>query len=111
MHDSEKVEKILEDKIPGKCRRVFDLMRCRDFKAGRSRAVALPRYRVIDIQRITGHNSDEQRLRELRTMHKDLFRVHHCPRHPGGGFWHEYQLRRDWLPYLIGEAREQGAQR
>jgi hypothetical protein len=99
MRSTKEIDELLKRMIPGKCRRVFELMRCLEITGGRSGNLA--RWRIIDIQRATGHNSDEQRLRELRNKIPGLFFVREIPHNGGtGGFYHEYQLRRDWVKYL-----------
>jgi hypothetical protein len=98
---------LIDRMIKGKDhRRVFDLMCARDMKAGKVRGQHV-RLRTIDLQRATGHNSDEQRLREIRNCYPDLFIVHHCKYRDRGGFHHEYQLRRGWVEILRGYERGQ----
>jgi hypothetical protein len=104
--DSQEVEALLNRMIPRHDhRRVFELMRCREITGGQSGNHA--RFSIIEIQRATGHNSDEQRLRELRTMFPGLFTVYKVTYRDRGGFHHEYRLKREWQKIL--KAAERGA--
>jgi len=80
-------------------RRVFDLMLCRNPKTSRN-AGGYCRWRTIDIQSATDHNSDEQRLRDIRNWYPDLIQTHHCTYRDRGGSHNEYQLRRGWVEIL-----------
>lgn len=66
----------------------------------RSRGNANYWFSIIAIQTATGHNSDEQRLRELRTMYPALFMVRKRTYPDRGGSHLEHQLRRNWAKIL-----------
>lgn len=105
MRDSAQVNALLDRMIPRHDhRRVFNLMRSRPM--GRSLGNNNYWFRVIDVQQATGHNSDEQRLRELRTEYPALFRVRKVTYKDRGGSHLEHQLRRDWLRLLQGIEKE-----
>lgn len=92
MH-SKSTEALLKKMIPGKAhRRVFDLMLT---TVGRFRG-----YSTIEIQTRTGHNSDENRLRELRRKCPKLFITEHATYEDRGGSHNEYRIRNDWLKVL-----------
>jgi hypothetical protein len=91
MMHSKSTEALLKKMIPGKAhRRVFDVM----LLSGTGWT------RTIDLQLITCHNSDENRLRELRRMYPGLFITRHATYEDRGGSHNEYQIRRDWLKIL-----------
>jgi hypothetical protein len=93
MMHSKSTEALLKKMIPGKAhRRVFDLMLT---TVGMHRGLS-----TIEIQTRTGHNSDEQRLRDIRSWYKYLFIVHHCTYRDRGGSHNEYQLRQGWAEIL-----------
>lgn len=104
MRDSPQVLALLDRMIPRHDhRRVFNLMRTRPMR--RSNGNANLWFRIIDVQTATGHNSDEQRLRELRTMYPDLWRIRKVTYPDRGGSHYEHQLRRDWLQLMTAMDR------
>lgn len=101
------VAALIDRMMPGKDhQRVFNLMCARTPKESRGHG-NYGRWRTIDIQRATGHNSDEQRLRDIRGWYPDLFIVHHCTYRDRGGSHNEYQLKRGWVELLKKHARGQ----
>lgn len=104
MRDSPEVTALIARVIPqADRRRVFNLMRTRPLR--RSNGNANLWFRIIDIQKATGHNSDEQRLRELRRDFKEMFRIRKVTYPDRGGSHYEHQLRRDWQTILRGYER------
>jgi len=102
MNKSDKA--LIEQAIPTKAhRRVFDFL-----YRNRNKWV-----RVIDLQVATGHNSDEQRLRELRKMVDMLIVVRSVSYFQKGGLHNEYHLERWWRNVLSSAiaARESGGGR
>jgi len=94
------VNALIDRMMPTKAhRRVFDLMCARTPKGYRGQG-NYARWRTIDVQQATGHNSDENRLRELRERFPELFLTHHCTYRDRGGSHNEYQLRRGWVEIL-----------
>lgn len=95
MH-SKATEALLNKMIPGKAhRRVFEVMLGVPDKRPWSMS-----WRIIDLQLKTGHNSDENRLRELRRMYPNLFITEHVTYADRGSFHNEYLIRRDWIKIL-----------
>ena len=79
--------------------RVLNLMCARTPKESRGRG-NYARWRTIDVQLATGHNSDENRLRELRKRFGEMFMTHHITYGDRGGSHNEYQLKRGWVEIL-----------
>jgi hypothetical protein len=100
MH-SKSIEALLKKMIPGRAhRRVFGVI----LSPPGSRPWSMS-WRTIDLQRETGHNSDENRLRELRRMYPKLFITEHVTYAGRGGSHNEYRLSKDWLKILRGYER------
>jgi hypothetical protein len=101
MMHSKSTEALLKKMIPGKAhRRVFEVMLHSPPKRPWSMS-----WRTIDLQRETGHNSDENRLRELRRMYPKLFITEHATYAGRGGSHNEYRIRANWLKILRGYER------